>query len=516
MSIPAVDEVAAQESDPEPQSRTRASSSVIANIGALGIAQILTWTLTLVWTLWVPRVLGPAGTGLLVLVWSANGLLMTFCGLGSRTLLVREIARDATRAPQLMATALVVRAASAVPCVALVFLYVLLGRFRSPESLVLYLAAALTVLTLLAEPLQAAFQGIEKMRYLAYGDVTNKAVFALLGIALVLLGFGAVALVWLMLAAAIVVLLLDWLWLRSYIRVDWSGSLRGVGQFLRQSTSYWAYTVFHSVYLWGDSALIGVLAPTEVLGYYGVPSKLFGTFLFVATIMSTAWLPRLSAAHVQGPETLKETARTPLTLALVLSLPVAVGAALVAEPLLTTLYGPAFRPAIPVLMILAATTVPTYLNIVLSTTLIAAGRQNVCTVVLSAGAVFNIVSNFALIRYFQGQFHNGAIGAAIALLTTEFLMALISLVIARRYLSWQILPRALRSLLATLFMAVAVLMVHRFSLITQVATGLVSFAVMALLLGVVTRHDREMATAFVSESVRRVFHRRGSERPSST
>jgi O-antigen/teichoic acid export membrane protein len=489
---------------------------IVANLGALSVAQITTWTLTLAWTIFVPRSLGPSGTGLLVLVWSVNGLLVTLCGLGSKTLLVRTIARDRTLAPQMLATAMVVRAASAVPCVALVLLYAVLGRFHPPESYALYLAAALTVLMLLTEPLQAAFQGIEQMRYLAFGEIVNKGLISILGIALVFIGFQALTLAWLMVAAAAVVLLLYWLWLRPYVTLDWQQSFDRIRQYLRLSVSYWAYTIFHSVYLWGDSAMIGVLAPAAVLGFYGVPVKLYGTLVFLATILSTVWFPRMSAAFVHGPDRLRSTARAPLELVLVLGLPVSVGAAAVSEPLLLMLYGPAFRPAIPVMVLLAATMVPLYLNIILPAILVAAGRQNACTVVLAGGTCFNLLANVVLIRHFQAQSHNGAIGAAIALLATEALMATVALVIARRYIDWTLLLRVGRSLLATAGMAALVLLVARFGLVVQVVTGALSFALLALLLGVVTRQERELGLAFTASALKRLRRGAGSSQPTPT
>jgi polysaccharide transporter, PST family len=479
---------------------------MLANLGALGAAQVSTWALTLVWTIFVPRQLGPAGTGLLVLMWSVNGLLLTICGLGSRTMLVREIARAPEQGPQLLATAMVVRAAAAIPCGALVLAYVIVGRFHAPEDLVLFLTAAMTVLMLLAEPLQAAFQALERMRYLAYSQIVNKGIASIVGVALVFLGFRAVTLVYLTLAATAVVLVLNWMWLRRAMVLDWARSLRGIYRFLRGSLSYWAYTLFHTIYIWADSAMIGLLAPTEVLGLYGVPTKLSGVLMFIPVTFATAWLPRLSATYSQGTEQLKKASRAPLELALTLSLPVCVGAALVAGPLLVALYGPDFARATPVLVILAVATIPTYLNIIVATILIAAGRQTAWTVVLLGAGVFNIAINAVLIRYYQDQFHNGAIGAALALLITEMVMAPVGLIIGRQYLDWQLLlPRLFRCLLATLGMAVAVSLVSRFGLLAQVGTGALVFALLGLLLGVTTKEEREVGRAFAARAVRQVL-----------
>src|SRR4029078_12114832 len=91
-----------------------------------------------------------------------------------------------------------------------------------PEApLALYLAGGATVFTLLAEPMQAGFQAIERMKYLAYSDVINKSVQGLLGIALAVAGFGAVGFTGCWLVMAAVVLALDVLWLHRHIRVQW-------------------------------------------------------------------------------------------------------------------------------------------------------------------------------------------------------------------------------------------------------------------------------------------------------
>ena len=78
-------------------------------------------------------------------------------------------------------------------------LFAAVAGFPKDENLVIYLVTGATAFTLLAEPLQAGFQAIERMQYLAYGDIANKVVQSLAGIALVLIGFRVIALcvVWL-------------------------------------------------------------------------------------------------------------------------------------------------------------------------------------------------------------------------------------------------------------------------------------------------------------------------------
>ena len=76
-----------------------------------------------------------------------------------------------------------------VPVVALAALmWARLAHYGHSATAVLYLITAMTVFTLLAEPLQAAFQAVERMKYIAYANVINKVAQSLIGIALVLVG----------------------------------------------------------------------------------------------------------------------------------------------------------------------------------------------------------------------------------------------------------------------------------------------------------------------------------------
>src|SRR6202521_1239362 len=123
------------------------------NIGLLTGSQLITWSLTLVWTIFVPRLLGPDGMGLLVMAWSASGIFVAIGGLGLRTLLVKEIAADPTRAPSLLGAAMVIRAACILPCLIITALYVWLGHFHGNAIIVIWLAAPTAVFPLFLEPL---------------------------------------------------------------------------------------------------------------------------------------------------------------------------------------------------------------------------------------------------------------------------------------------------------------------------------------------------------------------------
>ena len=89
------------------------ASRVTRNVAAMAGGQAVTWSMSLLWTLVVPRALGPAGMGVIVTAWSVTGVLGVVLGLGTRNYLVREMVVRRTEAPRLLGTAIVLRIALA-------------------------------------------------------------------------------------------------------------------------------------------------------------------------------------------------------------------------------------------------------------------------------------------------------------------------------------------------------------------------------------------------------------------
>ena len=386
------------------------------NVRVLAAAQLLTWTMTLLWTLVVPRTLGPAGMGSIMTAWSVTGILGIVLGLGTRNYLVRESVVAPDEAPRLVGTALVLRIALTPLVIGGAIAYGEIAGWGSHEKVVLYLAAAATVFVQIAEPLQAAFQSIERMEYLAYSDVINKSAQGLLGIIVVLAGAGTIGLMtcWLVMTAVVVVL--DAYWLRGLVRIDLRTNLRRMATMARASLPYWAFGVFFMVYLWIDFVMLSLMTSSEVVGWYSVPTRLFQTLMFFPVVVATAFLPRFVRGFEEGGDRLRKSAQAPIELVLLLSLPIAAGTVMVARPLIHLLYGSAYDGSVAVMVVLGLCIPPMYLNIMLSQVLIAMNQQARWTWVMAGTTVVNPLFNLALIPWTQHRYGNGAIGAGISLL----------------------------------------------------------------------------------------------------
>ncbi len=489
--------------DLPPPSPAESSHRVLArSISWLTAGQVTTWALTLAWTVYVPRRLGSAQVGVFTLSAAVGGVLMVIIGLGMRPLLVREVASHPDRAPRLVGAAIILRAIFGVPALGVTLLLAWLGPFHGEEALAVLIGWGSCLSTSLVEPISAGFQGQEKMRYLAYYGTLGSVLSTVSGIILVSLGVHAIGLLLAGVSLATLNGVLLLAWSRSHFRVDLAVGRRELWDLLVRSLPYWSFAAFYTVYLWIDSLMLGAMTTSSVLGWYGVPTRLFGTLLFIPTILSTAWLPRLARAHTQGGRVeLLGSARPAVQATIVLSLPVCVGAVLVAEPLIQALYGPGFSESAPVFAVLALCIPPMYLNIMANQIMVARDQQMVWTKMMILASVVNPIANLFLIPYFQRTQGNGALGAAVAMLITEVILAGIGAHLISDAFTRGVWARVARAAIATAGMGGLVTLALRVDLAAGIGAGVGAFTALALLLRVVDGEERERAWVLIRGAV---------------
>jgi lipopolysaccharide exporter len=478
--------------------------SLRRNAAALGFGQMFTWAMTLGWTLVVPRLLGAGAMGMIVTGISVVTMLQIAMGAGTALYVTREIVITPERAARIVAGASLVRLAL-VPIFGLAIVaWAHFAHYGARQNEILYLCGGATAVMLLGEPLLSYFQATERMHYMAISDGINKASQGLAGIALAVVGFGAMgfAACWLVTAGVVVVLGVRWT--RRYINLRWRTTWEDIRAIARGSMTYWTGGLFFTIYAWIDTAMLSVMTNATVVGWYGVPMRLWGTFLIIPSIASRVFIPRFVQAAQQSPAALKRVARAPMELVFVLSLPVATLIAAAAAPGVHLVYGPSFAHAVPVLILLGINLIPMYLNMMLGSVLVAAGRQTTWNWLFVGATIFNPAVNLVLIPLTQHRFGNGAIGAAIALALTEALIACAGFVIAGRgILGLSTVGRVARMALACGGSLLAVHLLAGLGPIAAFLLGCVVLCALILALKVITDEERRQALGFARVHARR-------------
>src|ERR1019366_2404741 len=114
----------------------------------------------------------------------------------------------------------------------------------------------------------------------------------------------------------------------------------------------------------------------------------------------------------------------------------------------------------------------------------------VWTKMMALASLINPALNLVLIPYFQRTQGNGAIGASIAMVVTEVVLAVIGYVLVRDTFTRNSVVRLLRAALATALMAGVVILALRAGLVAGIVSGMVSFPLFAGLLGVLSAAER--------------------------
>lgn len=475
-----------------------ANKRVIAkNTAFLFAGQILTWALTMVFTFYVPRRVGTTEWGALTSATAITTMASTVFALGIGTVMVRDMARDFTKAPAMIGTAIAARLVLSIPCLLLIVVVVQLGHYSVLTQQVIYVLAIGMLLQLLTGPFQAGFQAAERMHYNSLSDVISKGIVSFVSVAVILAGFDIVGVVVVSASAALIVLGLNLYWWRRVGKVSYRLDLKLMRYLVVGGLPFFATGIFLTIYLYVDSVMLSFMAPLPVVGLYGAPTKLFTTLLFLPVIFSTALFPALTRAYKVNPSEMVSLARKSFNLLTALSLPVAVGGMLLASQIIFLLYGKQYAPSAPIMVVLAATLVPTYLNILVNQFLVATDRQIAWTKVMAAACVLNPLLNYFLIGYFQRTTGNGGFGAAIALLTTEMLMTVAGvLLLPRGVLGATNVVTMLKSGLAAGIMGVGVFYTRTSFILLPIALGTALYFVSAFLLRVLPKEDFAMVSVF--------------------
>lgn len=475
-------------------------SRILRNVAALLLGQMTTNALSLLMAVYVPSRIGPVAMGELSVATILTTLLANILAFGMNTLLIRDIARDHEKAADLMGTAMVIRMLMALPSLLLIagIVWIVGDRYSPTTRVVVGIASVGMVFNMLAMPFQGGFQAFERMKFNSLATVVGELIIALGSVAVVIAGGDVIMLSLVNVAAALVVLFLSIRWWRSLggaVHLSFNPKL--MRYLFVGGLPFWATGLFFTIYLYIDSFLLSVMTNDAVVGWYSVPTTLFGFLLFIPTIVSTAMFPALARTYKQAPREMVKLARRSFNLITCLSLPIAVGGVLLSKQVILTLYNHnntfGFGPSIPVLTVLSAMTVPTYLNILVNQFLIATGRQVAWTKVMAAACILNPLMNLVLISFYQTKHQNGAYGAAWALLLTEGLMAVVGIaLLPRGILGWSNVVSVVKSTAAAGFMALAIWYTRDYFIAIPIVTGGAVYVGAVLLLGVFPREEFAM------------------------
>lgn len=405
---------------------------VAVNTALRAAAEVLGKVATLVLTIVMLDQLGTGAVGDFGFALAVTQLYWPIAGFGLDRLMLRHIAiegDDATArfVPQLNAIKLTLGLLCTVVGTSAVYLVT----DDTTVTLVTLLLGLTLIATLIGATAQSVFMAKERTQDYFVAALPVKVVGALLGIAVLLAGFGIVAVAWTSLIAAVIGIGIGW-WIlgRRYGQppAGVAGTPRTWWPLAREAGPWGLQEVFGQVTFRVGIIVLYLYAGSDVTGEYRVAYQLLEATLFLPWSIGTSVLPLLARAkrgEAAGDEpTLEAITRGSLELVIVLMMPIAVILAMCALPLLTFVFDDKAAPAAEFLPYLAVASLVYGVGHLAGLVALShlPGRRTVEATALAA--VFSVTVVLLLVP------NEAAKGAALAALATEIVLAGLSLRLA--------------------------------------------------------------------------------------
>ena len=393
--------------------------TVAKNAALMMGSQIVTWGMALLLTIFMPRFLGPASMGKFHFSSSIWSILSMLAALGTDTYLVKESARRPDGVPNMIWSSALLRFAAFLVCLGGLFVYLQALGYPDETRQVAFVIGLVSMLWLLISILQAVLVGLEKMQYVSMGNIAGRVVATLVSIAALLLGQKVVVVAMVNILGALITLGVEFFYISRIIKIPLRISTSQITQIVKGGLPYLLSGMILVVYMQFDFVIISLLVDDRTVGWYGVADQLFGTFLFVPTVMMTVVFPVLARMFVTDAEGLPRITRKSFDLLVLLSIPIGLGVIAAAEPTILLLYGPQFAPTGAILSLMGIVIILTYLNVFIGQYLISIDRQNHWTIVMAVATVATLPLDLWLVPFCARTYGNGGLGGALSFILTE-------------------------------------------------------------------------------------------------
>lgn len=430
------------------------SQRVLSNSLIVMTRQAFLWGLNALLLLFLPTYLGAEGMGQLQFTLSFTALVAVGTSLGYRQFITKEVARDTSNAAYYFGASMGLRILLTLASIVVTVIVVEAIGYETDLKQVLYLGTAAIIALNFAKMLIAYLWGYEDMRGPAKAEISSKIFGVAAGIPVLILTESVLAYVGVLLASNVLQGVVAAWYVRKRVPLRVSFERTIMWKLTVGGLPFLLMLMILELYAHADVITLRAFTNDEVTGWYAAALNFYKAAELFPVAITTALLPTLSRLHTSDGSVLADISRKSIGIVAAVVLPGALALSLLSEFVITLLpYDATFNNSIASLTILALTIPLTAFLTVLGTIAISADRQKAMAWALGATLIFDIILNILLIPYFQDEYGNGGIGAAIATLAAEVVM----IAIAVKIMPKGVFDRRMNMMLGKIVFSAAVL-----------------------------------------------------------
>lgn len=389
--------------------------------------KVLNVLFPLVTTIYISRILCPAGVGKVAFAQNVCSYFTVVAALGLPTYGIREIARhrnDRNKVDELFSDFFWINIISTSLCV-IVYLMSVVFFFKSDT--LLFLACGLSLFFNYLN-IDWLYQGLEEYVYIAIRSSIVKCLSLIAVFVFVRTSNDYIIYALIISLALGINNIYNIFYARRFARIKVSGlhfkkHLRSLLILLSSSLAIQLYSMV-------DTTMLGAMYNDSIVGFYSNAQKTVNLALTVVSAISAVFFPRLSFYFKSNRDKFNRCVSSACKIVIYIALPSSLGIFLVSDDLVEVLFGSSFAPSISIIRILSVLLFVKSIGDVLAyQVMIATGHETWCFYAYAIAAFVNIVLNFVLIPVLQA---NGAALASVAAeLTVNVPLILLSIRMVR-------------------------------------------------------------------------------------
>jgi len=446
------------------------ASRILVNAGFRGVADVGSKVATAALYIVVARKLGSEQFGVYSFALAFVGLVTALGFFGQDIVLTREVARDHTRLEEYYSNAMLSRAMFSLPPLLVALGVASIAGMSSHTALVVLLLGIGFTGDYMVQVPFAVFQAFERVQFVAVVLIAQRWVTTTIAIVALYMGVGLVGVVGIYCVGSLIATALGTVMMyrhiaRPRLHFDVRGALRVTREALPIGIAFVALAVLFRV----DMSMLAIFKPATEVGYYGAAYKLLETTAFFTWAVNVAVLPSLSRLSPTSTPSVGDVYQRALKLLIAITLPIAVGAAILAEPIITLVYGQDYSRAATALALLAPTVALFPISSLSAQLFYAQGRRPVVAIVYGLVGLENILLNLILIPRWS------LFGAALGTSISEVLVAGALMVLAGEMRGRLHVRRILTGAVLGSAAAAAVMAPLNDSLLPSVPLGIVAY-----------------------------------------
>lgn len=386
-------------------------SSLFKNFSYLTLGEVISKGIGFLVAIYVARVLGPDNFGKLGFAQAFTSYFGLIVNLGLDVYGAREVAKDKSRAKELLSNIVVMKFFLFIIAYALLFLVVsLLPKDAYTKKVILLYGLSLFTSVL---AIDWFFQGFENFKIIAIGRIIRNVVYAALVFSFIKYQYQLMEFIGIQILSAVVGAAVLWVMSYSFFSfkavnlAKWKDF--GKTGFILAS-SFFMISIYYNL----DKVMIGFWFPDKYVGWYEAAYRIVMASLILNGIIWNVFLPKI--------------AKFEKSLFLYLKIMVGIGFALLflifvfSNFIITNIFGTSYLPAINALKILSFNVFLVYVNVAFVSPIMLWNEKKYF-LAIGAGGITNIIFNFLLIPKYN------IIGASIATVLAEVSVFLVGIVI---------------------------------------------------------------------------------------